>query len=304
MSTHAPRVSIGLPVYNGERYLSEAIDGILAQTFDDFELVISDNGSTDGTEAIGRRYAAQDRRVRYHRHAQNRGGSWNYNTVFALTTAEYYMWHACDDRIGPTYVERGVAVLERMPEVVVCHANTVIIDGQGQEIARYVEGLDLLSPSPSRRYRQYHDHDRDCPLCSVYFGLMRRSVLIHTPLMAPHVNSESNLMSDLALRGQFYEIPEHLFFRRDHEGISTRKYVNHADRVAWYDPSRIGKGGHPGWQQMRHQLRSVARAPMSPVEKARCYAVAGRYFWWLARGSLRNAGGDVRRRIQQARGGA
>lgn len=297
-----PRVSIGLPVFNGQRFLTEALDSLLAQTFTNFELVISDNGSSDGTEAICRDYAARDRRIRYHRQAQNRGGSWNYNAVFALSRAEYYMWHACDDWSAPTLVELCVAVLDRYSEVVVAHANSIIVDDQGHPLHRYAENLDLRSPSPSERLRQFHQHDRTCPLCSIYFGLMRRSVLLHTPLMLPHVNSESNLMSDLALRGQFFEIPEHLFYRRDHDGISTRKYTTHAERIEWYDPSRSGKGSHPGWAQLRHQFHSVRRVPMNPVEKARSFAEVGRYFAWLAGGSVRSISGAMRQRLVAAGG--
>jgi len=302
MSQSSPRVSVGLPVYNGEQYLGEAIEGILNQTFRDLELVISDNGSTDGTEAICRDYAARDQRIRYHRHEVNRGGSWNYNTVFALaSSAEYYMWHAHDDKCAPDLIQRCVDVLDRHPEVILCHADTVIINERSEPIATYVEDLNLSSLSPSRRYKQYHDHDRDCPLCSIYFALMRRGVVQETPLMLPHVNSESNLISELALRGPFHKIPEPLFYRRDHEGISTRKYTTHAERIAWYDPSRMGKGGHPGWDQLYHQFRSVTRVPMSPVEKAACYLQAGRYFLWLAQGSLRTVSDDIRRRFIQSR---
>ena len=80
-----PRVSIGLPVYNGEVYLSGALDTLLGQTFTDLELIISDNASTDRTPEICRSYAARDHRVRYIRHEVNRGVPWNHN--FALGQA-------------------------------------------------------------------------------------------------------------------------------------------------------------------------------------------------------------------------
>src|SRR3982751_485615 len=102
-----PKVSIGLPVYNGELHLALALDSILAQTYGDFEIVISDNGSTDGTESICRRYAAADPRIRYERNETNRGAAWNYNHVFELSRGEYFKWMAHDDLIEPNYLEIG-----------------------------------------------------------------------------------------------------------------------------------------------------------------------------------------------------
>ena len=99
-----PRVSIGLPVYNGENFLEFALDSILGQTFQDFELIISDNASTDATESICRRYAAKDSRIRYYRNPNNQGAAQNYNRVFALARGEYFKWAAHDDVCKPNYL--------------------------------------------------------------------------------------------------------------------------------------------------------------------------------------------------------
>src|SRR5215207_1517689 len=113
MNTDLPRVSVGLPVYNGENYLAEAIDSVLAQTYQNFELIISDNASTDSTEEICRDYAARDRRIRYFREPQNRGAAWNFNHTFELARGEYFKWVAHDDVIGPQYLARTVDQLDR-----------------------------------------------------------------------------------------------------------------------------------------------------------------------------------------------
>ncbi len=76
-----PRLSIGLPVYNGEEYLTESLEALLGQTYEDFELIISDNDSTDGTADICRRYAKQDSRIRYFRQPRNIGCNPNHNFV-------------------------------------------------------------------------------------------------------------------------------------------------------------------------------------------------------------------------------
>lgn len=92
-----PAVSIGLPVYNGASYIREALDSLLAQTFADFELIISDNASTDATETICRDYAARDRRMRYYRQTDNRGALANFLFVLDQAVAPYFMWAAHDD---------------------------------------------------------------------------------------------------------------------------------------------------------------------------------------------------------------
>ena len=100
-----PQVSIGMPVYNGEPFISEALDSLLDQTFTDFELIISDNASTDSTEAICRQYAAKDSRIRYVRQAENLGAPANFQFVLDQAVGKYFMWAAADDLQTPNYIE-------------------------------------------------------------------------------------------------------------------------------------------------------------------------------------------------------
>jgi glycosyltransferase involved in cell wall biosynthesis len=115
MSSTAPKVSIGLAVYNGEAYLKEAVDSILTKRFTDFELIISDNASTDRTEKLCRAYAAQDERVRYHRNPTNIGGANNENQTCANGSGQYFRWAAHDDVCAPTLLEKCVAALDENP---------------------------------------------------------------------------------------------------------------------------------------------------------------------------------------------
>ena len=288
MNTVAPRVSVGLPVYNGERFIKEALDSLLTQTFENFELVISDNGSTDATTEICNSYAAQDPRIRFYRSEQNRGGSWNFRRVFDLSTAEYFRWHSYDDLCAPQLLERCVEVLDRMPSVILCYPRTMVIDENGQVLQQYTDDLNLRSPSPYQRYKHYYHHYREGAQCNVQYGLMRRSILGQTPLIAPYVNSDINLIGELALRGEFFEIPENLFLRRDHPAVSMRAFPTARERIVWFDPAKKGHGGHPGWRMFAEQIRAVKRAPMSWGDRVRCYLLTGRYFTWLAQGSIRN----------------
>ena len=164
------RVSVGLPVYNGERYLNEALDSILCQTFEDFELIISDNASSDRTEEMCREYAKNDKRIRYSRSSENLGAAWNFNRVAGLSTSEYFRWATADDLSAPEQIQTCVEVLDRERDAVLCYPKTVLIDENGEFIRYYEDNLDLRSPSPRERLHQFLMR---VGLCNVQYGLMR-----------------------------------------------------------------------------------------------------------------------------------
>src|SRR3712207_2828980 len=114
----SPRVSIGLPVRNGQRYLRGVLDSLLAQTYTGFEILIGDNGSTDETRAICQEYVARDARVRYFRSDTDEGPAWNFNRLVPLARGEFFRWAAADDLIAPTYVQRCVEALDANPQAV------------------------------------------------------------------------------------------------------------------------------------------------------------------------------------------
>ena len=130
-----PTVSIGLPVYNGGNYIRDVLDSILSN-FNDFELIISDNASTDNTRAICRSYAEKDSRIRYHRNEENLGAAWNFNQVFHLARGKYFQWACHDDVWTSTLLERYVQVLDQMSDVVLCYSKTAYIDEHGKPIRR------------------------------------------------------------------------------------------------------------------------------------------------------------------------
>ncbi|UBF27329.1 glycosyltransferase [Kovacikia minuta CCNUW1] len=151
MSDRLPRVSVGLAVYNGENYIREAIDSILAQTFEDFELIISDNASTDKTQEICLEYAARDQRIRYDRADRNRGAAWNQNRVFELSTGTYYKLAAHDDVIAPDYLAKCVAVLDQNPAVVLCHSWTRSINEKSEIVEDLGDGSFIPESSKLKR---------------------------------------------------------------------------------------------------------------------------------------------------------
>ena len=150
-----PLVSIGLPVYNGQRYLTQSLDSLRAQTFPDFEVVISDNASSDETAAICLRYASEDTRFQYHRNAQNIGGSPNHNRVVELSRGKYFLWASYDDVRHPDYVRRCVEALEADHALTICHSRTAYIGEKGESIDYREIELDVAAKSPSARFRPH-----------------------------------------------------------------------------------------------------------------------------------------------------
>ena len=152
MST-TPLLSIGLFLYNGDRFLEAAIESILNQTFRDFELIISDNCSTDRSEEICRRFAAQDSRIRYYRAEHNMGAGWNLRNVYFKATGKYFKWAAHDDMIQPDFLRLCIDALEADDSLVVAHTLTRCIDERGQFVESNDERLRTSSLDPVVRAR-------------------------------------------------------------------------------------------------------------------------------------------------------
>lgn len=279
--TDRPRVSIGLPVYNGENFIVASIDSLLAQTFTDFELIICDNASTDGTEAVCRDYASRDPRVRYQRNEANIGASANYNLTFEMARGDYFKWAAHDDLCAPTYLERCVEALERDPAVVLAYTRARAIDGKGNVVKEYPGKHHYNSPVARERFYEFVLDPH--PVVAV-FGLMRREVLGRTRLIGKYAGSDRPLLSELSLLGKFYEVPEFLFFYRFHEGQSWGGNKSAQAQQAWYDPRRAGKITFPQWRLLREHVRSIERSPVGFKDRASCYAYMG---YWMVKNRRR-----------------
>jgi glycosyltransferase involved in cell wall biosynthesis len=266
----APRVSIGLPVYNGDAFLASAIDTLLAQTYRDFELIISDNASTDGTEAICRDRAARDPRIRYFRSDTNRGAMWNFNRVVELARGEYFKWAAHDDMHEPTYVERCVEALDRHPDVVLACTKLVDVDENGVRKEVDVPDLAWNSPQPNVRFRALaNPHHR----CESVFGVIRTSVLRKTMLISDYAGCDRVLLAQIALAGKFYEVPEVLFLHREHKKRSTKEYKSEQTRTAWFNPARADRPDAPHVRMLHGYANVVRTADVPLTDKVVCIAM-------------------------------
>ena len=277
-----PRVTVGLPVFNGERYLAAAVESILSQTLADLELVISDNGSIDDTPKICQRYMQCDTRIRYFRKSKNEGAARNYNFTLEQARGDYFKWAAHDDLCASELLERSLAVLDAHPEIVLVYPQTVIINAAGEQLGLHPDRLDLRAPQAHVRYHSFHQLYRRPYTCNPVFGVIRTAVLRETGKIGNYVSSDMILLGELALRGQIYEIPEPLFLRRDHPGTSVRAYPRSQSRAAWFDPSKEGRYEALRWRWFREYVSAITRAPMPLGEKMRCYAELHNWLQWNA----------------------
>jgi glycosyltransferase involved in cell wall biosynthesis len=263
-----PTVSIGLPVFNAGQYLEQSLGSILAQSHRNFELIISDNASVDATEAICRRYAALDARIRYHRNPRNQGATFNFRQVVGLSSGVYFLWAAHDDMFAPEYVERCVAVLERNPDVVLCYSKSVEIDEQGQPLERKEQLLAADALLPHQRFRELIRMDHNC---ETMFGVMRAEVLKRTSVHGDFPDSDRCMLAEVALYGKFVELPDHLFFHRRHAQQMTQQFPSRQERMARLNPDRRLLIVFPHFRQFREYIQAIRRAALGWKERLRCY---------------------------------
>lgn len=289
MNGNVPRVSIGMPVYNGGDLLPQALDALLAQTYTDFELIVSDNASTDETESICRDYAARDQRIRYIRQEKNLGAVPNFNRVFEVSRGEYFKWASHDDLCGPTFIERCVEVLDGNPDIAWCHTRSSHIDAEGNTIdVRHLSDVSYVdvgdSRLPTRALARPHQRLWAVMLgeggCLDSYGLIRSRVIRKTPLYMPCYGAEKVFTAELALRGRFAEIPETLFFYRLHEQASSGLTTAESQQqyMSTDNPKRFA---FTRLRLLRGYVSAVLRAELTLLDRFRCASVIGRYLLQL-----------------------
>lgn len=287
-----PRVSVGLPVFNGENYLAEAIDSILAQTFTDFELIISDNASTDRTEEISRVYVERDNRVRYFRHATNRGASPNYNFTVGQARGTYFKWMAHDDVLRPRFLEEAVRVLDDRPDVSLVYSKTRKIDENGVVTGDYDFLEDELRIDAAKPHTRFGDYICRAHNCLGIFGLMRLEQLLQTNLHAAYQGADRVLIAEMALIGRVYRVPQYLFDRRDHPGAYTAQ-PSGGSRLGWWDTQQAERLHFPHWRKLLEYNRALSRVELPVTERLACYMEFGRWLVspkWYRPGLLRLIG--------------
>ena len=283
---HVPRLSVGLPVYNGAKYLAQSLDALLGQTYTDFELIISDNASTDGTAEICHAYEKLDDRIRYFRKARNVGASPNHDFVFRQARGEFFKWTASDDLYARELFERCVKALDEHPEVVLVHCWTAAIDSEDTVIQALDYPLATDSPDPAVRFRSmlFGNGDRDFGLIRAddQYGVMRVDMLRKVPAQDSYYHSDRTQMTEIALQGPFYQVPEWLYFRREHSDRPQHATPTVRGWCVNQDPRRADKLRYPTARLVAEfiggYVAAIGRAPLSGAERSQCYRILAQWF--------------------------
>jgi glycosyltransferase involved in cell wall biosynthesis len=293
---HLPKVSVGMPVYNGDNFIIQAIDSILSQTFKDFELIISDNGSTDKTEQICRTYAKKDSRIRYYRYNQNRGAAWNFNNAFKLAKGEYFKWMAHDDLLHPDFLKKSVNCLDENPDFILCYSQVKTINEPGL-IKIYDWSDSFTRINSDKPYERFRDALYTL-LCFSIFSLIRTDVLRKTGLHGNYAGADQPLLTELSLRGKWYVLPEKLLIKRDHLNTSVRA-SNYDYKLfsVWFDPGNKNKIVFCRWSLLSGYIRAINRVPLNAMNRFSCYLILAR--WVLQLHILKNLTIEVFSAIKQ-----
>jgi len=270
----SPRISLALPVYNGEKFIAGAIRSILSQDYCDFELIITDNASSDKTPEICREFAALDSRIRYFRNDRNLGAGPNYNLGFHLSTGEYFKWCSSDDLLTPNFIGACLRVLETNPQVALAYGTTQSIDQNGNEIPLVGSTMpDTRDEDPARRFRNIINR---VGTCYEIFGMFRRRQLLLSSLHRPYYGSDRALLVEMSLFGQFVHVPGIVFYNREH----PKRSINIADkkmRALWHTADPKATRGLEHLTLLKHLVQLAIRHRRT----ARLSKTLGAIFIWM-----------------------
>lgn len=265
-----PLVSIGMPLFNGASHLHRALDSILAQEYNHFELIISDNGSTDETEDICQFYAARDRRIIYLRNNHNRGYSWNFNHVLELAKGKYFFWATHDDVRAPSYINKCVDRMEKNEKAVLCQAYTLVYI-EGMEIPLHLATMDSIVglACPERRFSEVLNY---LPATAMY-GLLRTDIAKKLRPWGNYLSTDIVFTHELSLYGEFMQVPEELFFyySRSQRRTPEEDYSNLSpgSRISrWYFPFLV--------IALQHTV-SIHRSPLTVLQKSILFCILIRH---------------------------
>ncbi len=269
MANQFPKVSIGMPVYNMEDTLQEAIDTVLNQTFSDFQLIISDNASDDGTEEICRAAARQDSRVIYHRNSENILAE-NFRLLVLLSKGKYFMWAGARHSRRPEMVARCVEALEEDPKAVVAYTHAELTDPATGARSFYCDTYLLDQDDPAERYISLI---QNLNLGHPIYGLYRRSVLYDIPPLSrvsPHfiLFTDAIFLADVVLQGKVIQIPETLFYRQRDKSKEWIVNVANSERSSF--PNYLTNGVTlPVSESIQEHVRHLLVSDLSVETKLR-----------------------------------
>lgn len=285
--TKAPLISIGIPAYNSAENIGFTIEGLLAQTFGDFELIISDNASTDSTREVVEGYTKMDARIRYERQPVNIGANLNFSHVVRRARGELFKWSASSDWCAPTFLERCKDELLAHDDTVLVVPRTRLFQDNINVSQDYERDIEVTDDTPSVRLMQLMTK---LYLNNVMNGLIRMSALKRTRLMERYHGGDVVLMGNLVLQGKFRLVDERLFYRRMEATTATALQDRTAVRRHHYPQL----GASSLFQYSKCQLgwaRTVVTSPISLSERLRSLLYVTKRCYWERIGFLEDARG-------------
>ena len=277
----SPKVSIGIPVYNGEKYLEFALDSLIKQSFQDFEIIICDNASTDKTEEICRLFQSRDKRVVYHRNPVNIGAASNYKKVFQFAKGQFFKWMAHDDRCSANYLEECVRVLEDDPDIVMSFPRFVLIDDSDnlfpliEKNTYVIPGGRTIITNLNRNFMSVHPSDRYWEVlyrtteCYEFFGLSRRNIIEQTSQHDAFYGSDKVLLCELAMMGKIKEVPNAIGYFRIH-AEQSQSLQSSKERAEWISPDLNYGAFMSRVKCLQGYYHSIFAYPVSLSERFKC----------------------------------
>lgn len=263
----SPRVSVGIPVYNEAKFIRDALDALVAQDFEDFEIIISDNASTDATEEICREYAARDPRVRYYRNAEGVGAIANFNRVFELSRGEYFMWASGHDRWSRGYLSAAVRIMDEDPTVVLCSPRKSKLDPDGNVVRTIPNRIDTrtMAGDPVGRLNVFLWAG---PHAYSIYGVIRSSALRRTGLFRPIYAPDIVLMAELSLLGCVAQMFDEDHYARYNRGEveSFESSLERYRRVFFPEKARPRRW-YPLWRYAREFVRAAGKGELSRTQR-------------------------------------
>ena len=271
-----PELTIGLPVYNSERHIGEVLECLLAQSYESFRLLISDNASTDETPDICQEFARRDKRISYVRHPQNLGATANYNYVARHAETTYFKWHSSNDLLSPNALESCIALMDDRPDVALVFPRTRLFQHTIESSTSYDADPIADHDDPVDRFLHVIDH---MALNNMMNGVLRLDYLQRTAMLRPFYFADRGMMADLALQGKLIRDDRSTFFRRIDEHSATQKMTTD-EVLKHFDPRWKRPLPFMNWRTFGAYLHGLSSARIGFKSRSRGYAKVLRRAWW------------------------
>lgn len=267
-----------MTVFNAKPFLSETLSSLLTQDYDNFEIVISDNASTDGSSEICEELARQDPRIKHYRNAENVGAVKNWNNAFTKSNGEYFMWASDHDRFSSDYLRRGVEILDADKACTLVYAQTESVDYYGKSTGIDRASLDTTGLGPKERFRKVL---WGLKRCSLVHGVQRTSNLTKLGGFPNSWAMDMALIPALSALGTFHQIEEPLYSRRDNRppDHDYQKFV-----LENLDPGKKRSDGSLDKSSLFKETRTALLAlldkiEMNPFQKIQLRAMVYNCYW-------------------------